>query len=51
MLVQHALAEWLSDHLEVRSVEVTPEEAQITVLVEYVLVRTRQAQTVELRVT
>jgi hypothetical protein len=51
MLVQHSLAEWLSDHLDVRTVDVTAEEAQITVRVEYVLVRTRQTQTVELRVT
>lgn len=51
MLVQHSLAEWLADHLEVRNVEVTAEEAQITVRVEYALLRTRQAQTVELRVT
>ena len=51
MLVQHSLAEWLSDHLDVRIVDVKAEEAQITVRVEYVLVRTRQTQTVELRVT
>jgi phage baseplate assembly protein W len=50
MLVQQSLAQWLSDHLEVRRVEVTAEEAQISVRVDYVLVRTRQAQTVELRV-
>lgn len=51
MLVQHSLSRWLADHLEVRTVEVTTEEAEITVRVEYTLVRTRQTQTVELRVT
>lgn len=50
MLVQHALTEWLSEHLEVRRVEVTSEEAQINVRVEYVLIRTRRAQAVEVRV-
>ena len=28
MLVQHALSRWLADHLEVRTVEVTAEEAR-----------------------
>jgi phage baseplate assembly protein W len=51
MLVQHALAQWLSDHLEVRGVEVTAEAAQVNVRVEYALLRTGQAQTLELRVT
>jgi uncharacterized protein len=51
MLVQHALAQWLSEHLTVETVQVTSEDARITVWVEYVLVRTHQAQTVELRVT
>ena len=51
MLVQHSLTRWLSDHLAVRSVEVAAEESQITVRVEYELVRTRQPQTVEVRVT
>jgi hypothetical protein len=51
MLVQHALAQWLSDHLEVRGVEVTAEEAQVNVRVEYALLRTGQAQTLEVWVT
>lgn len=50
MLVQHSLTRWLSDHLEVRSVEVTPGEAEIVVAVEYVLARTDQSQRVEVRV-
>jgi phage baseplate assembly protein W len=50
MLVQHSLTRWLSDHLEVRSVEVTSEEAAIVVTVEYVLVRTGLNQRVEVRV-
>ena len=51
MLVHHALVQWLSEHLEVRSVEVTSEDVQINVYIAYVLVRTRREQTVELRVT
>ena len=51
MLVEHSLSRWLSDHLEVRTVEVTTGEAEIIVRVEYALVRTRQMQSVELRVT
>jgi uncharacterized protein len=51
MLVQHALAQWLADHLEVRDVEVTAGEARIDVRVDYMLVRTRQAQSVELAVS
>jgi uncharacterized protein len=51
MLVQHALTQWLSDHLEVRRVEVTAEVAQINVRVEYALRRTGQAQTLEFWVT
>jgi phage baseplate assembly protein W len=50
MLVQHSLSRWLADHLEVRTVEVMTDEAEITVRVEYALVHTRQTQTVELRV-
>ncbi len=55
MLVQQALATWLSEHLTVRKVEVlppeaTPEEDQIGVRVEYVLVSTRATQRVDVRV-
>ena len=55
MLVQQALARWLSEHLTVRTVEVlppvaTPEENQIVVRVEYALVATRAAQRVDVRV-
>jgi phage baseplate assembly protein W len=51
MLVEYALSRWLADHLEVRTVEVTAEEAEIIVRVEYMVVRSGQAQSVELRVT
>jgi phage baseplate assembly protein W len=51
MLVQHALAQWLSDHLEVRRVEVKAETSQVNVRVDYALLRTGQAQTLELWVT
>ena len=50
MLVQQALARWLSGHLTVRTVEVTPIESEIQVRVEYVLVSTRASQSVEVRV-
>jgi phage baseplate assembly protein W len=50
MLVQQALTRWLSDHLTVQSVEVTPDENQILVRVDYTLVQTRSAQSVEILV-
>jgi phage baseplate assembly protein W len=55
MLVQEALARWLSQHLTVRTVEVlppeaTPEENQILVRVEYELVATGGTQSVDVTV-
>lgn len=50
MLVHGALERWLSDHLELRGVAVTAEEAAIIVRVEYVLLRTGRDQTVDVRV-
>ena len=47
MLVQQALARWLSGHLTVRLVEVTPMDSEIQVRVEYTLVSTRASQSVE----
>src|SRR5215467_2142340 len=52
MLVQQALARWLSDHIAVRKVEVLPPEAtpaenQILVRIEYVLLSTRASQRVD----
>jgi hypothetical protein len=56
MLVQEALARWLSGHLAVRSVEVLPPEAapdenRIEVQVEYVLIATRETERVDVTVT
>lgn len=51
MIVQHALTQWLSEHLEVRDVEVTAGEAQIDVRVDYVLVRTGRPQSVAMGVS
>jgi uncharacterized protein len=56
MLVQQALGRWLSEHLTVRRVEVlppeaTPEENQIVVRVEYVLVSTRATDLVDVLVS
>lgn len=55
MLVQQALARWLSEHLTVRKVEVlppeaTPEENEIVVRVEYELISTRATERVDVRV-
>ena len=51
MLVQQALVRWLSAHLVVRDVEVTPIDHEILVRVEYTLVSTRASQSVEMRVS
>jgi hypothetical protein len=56
MLVQQALARWLSDHLTVRKVEVAPpgtkaEDNQLVIRIEYVLLSTRATQRVDVRVT
>jgi uncharacterized protein len=50
MIVQQALERWLSRHLAVQTVEVTPEDSTIVVRVEYTLLSTRTRQTVELRI-
>jgi len=50
MLVQQSLARWLSEHITVRTVEVTPVDAEIRVRIEYMLVATRASQSVEVRV-
>lgn len=50
MLVQQSLARWLSEHLTVRNVEVTPIDSEILVRIEYMLVSTHASQSVELRV-
>jgi uncharacterized protein len=50
MLVQQALVRWLSDHLVVHRVEVTPEDSQLLVRIEYMLVATRAQQSVEVLV-
>lgn len=49
MLVQQALARWLSEHLTVRTVEVTPIDSEIEVRVEYMLLATGASQRVEVR--
>ncbi len=56
LLVQQALARWLSDHLTVLRVEVlppeaTPEENQIVVRIDYVLLASRASQRVDVQVT
>jgi phage baseplate assembly protein W len=51
MLVRHSLTRWLAEHLEVGAVDVTSEESEITVRIEYILVRTRQPQAIELQVS
>ena len=50
MLVQQSLGRWLSDYITVRTVEVTPVDAEILVRIEYMLVATRASQSVEVRV-
>jgi len=50
MLVQQSLARWLSDYITVRTVEVTPVDAENLVRIEYMLVATRASQSVEVRV-
>ena len=50
MLVQQALGRWLADHLTVHRVEATAEDSTLLVRVEYFLVVTREAQTVEVLV-
>jgi phage baseplate assembly protein W len=56
MLVQEALGRWLSRHLIVRKVEVlppeaTPEENQMIVSIEYVLLATLATERVDVTVT
>jgi phage baseplate assembly protein W len=51
MLVHDALTRWLADHLDVRAVEVTFEETEIVVRVDYTLVAMPRSQSVELRVS
>jgi uncharacterized protein len=51
MLVQQALVRWLSEHLTVQRVEVTPNDATLTVRVEYTLVTTRATQSAEVVVS
>jgi phage baseplate assembly protein W len=50
MIVQQALGRWLSTHLTVQTVTVIPEDSAIVVRIEYILVSTRAAQSVELSV-
>jgi uncharacterized protein len=50
MLVRQALIRWLSDHLTVQRIEVTAEDSSLIVRVEYMLVVTRAAQSVEVLV-
>jgi Bacteriophage baseplate protein W len=51
MLVQQSLTRWLSEHLTVRLVEVTPRDSQIQVRVEYTLISTQASQSVEVVVS
>ena len=51
MLVQQALARWLSAYLVVRTVGVEAHDSTLLVRIEYVLVYTRASQSLELRVT
>ena len=51
MLVEHSLARWLADHLEVLAVDVAADESELTVRVSYELVADRRPQSVELRVS
>lgn len=46
-LVQGALQQWLGDLIQVESVEVESEEAQLQVTVQYLLRRTQQRQVAE----
>ena len=52
MLVQQALARWLSEHLTLRNVEVTrSNDGEILLVhIEYMLVSTRASQSVEVQV-
>ena len=50
MLVRQALVRWLADHLTVARVEVTADDSQLVVRVDYTLVTTRAAQSLELEV-
>ena len=50
MLVQHALARWLSAYLSVRAVEVTAKDAELLVRIEYDLLANGAAQSVDVRV-
>jgi phage baseplate assembly protein W len=50
LIVQQALERWLSGHLTVQTVEVTPEDSSILVRIVYTLVSARTSQRVELRV-
>jgi uncharacterized protein len=56
LLVQQALVRWLSDHLTLQNVtvlppETAPDEAEISILIEYVLLSTRSSQSVVVAVT
>jgi phage baseplate assembly protein W len=48
MLVQQSLTRWLADAITVRQVEVTADDSTLLVRVDYLLVSTRAAQSVEL---
>lgn len=50
LIVLQALGRWLSEHITVQSVEVTPEDSTILVRIAYTLIATRTSQSVELRV-
>jgi phage baseplate assembly protein W len=51
MLVQHSLVRWLSDHLNVLTVDVAADENELLVRVDYELIAARRPQSVELRVS
>jgi phage baseplate assembly protein W len=46
-LVQGALQQWLGDRIDVEAVEVETVDAELRVVIQYVVRRTRQRQTVE----
>jgi hypothetical protein len=50
MLVRQSLVRWLADHLTVQTVEVTSEDSQLVVRIEYFLVYPRTPQTIEILV-
>ena len=54
LIVQQALARWLSDHIAVTRIDVTTPDGrteQLDVRVEYILVATRATNTVDVQVT